>query len=111
MAENAYSFIQVASIFPFLLVFAFALVLACLGFGLALFISGLKSKSSELKNAGRVVKIIKIVVGALLLAVGIFAGIYLTLGLIELGERGGAFANASNNNAAEILINYLLLLL
>ena len=102
MTESAYQFVEIATIFPFILVFLLAGILAFMGFGLVLFIHGLTSKT------GGAPKIIRIIIGAILLIIAIFMSIFLIIGFMELGVRGGAINDRRNVNAeAMILINYL----
>lgn len=98
MSESASGFAAIISVFPFLLIFLLAAVLAGFIFGLVLFINGLKSKGAELTNAGHALKIVKIIIGLILISIALFLVIYTTLGMVALYNRGGFYANRSSSN-------------
>lgn len=113
MAESAYQFMGICSIFPFIYVFLIAGVAALLIVGLVLLINGLKSKGNTAK--GRVFKIVRIVLGALFLIIAILFIAYSILGFTELVNRGGVFSNRNNHssipNSENALIYYLSMVL
>ena len=114
MVESAYNFIIISTIFPFLLIFLLAGILALIGFGLTLLVNGIKAKWGALNKAGRVFKIIRMAIGIIFLLIAVFAIIYSTVGIVETIRRGGIFSTANNvryEPEDEALINYLSLLL
>ena len=94
MAESAYQFIGICSIFPFIYVFLIAGVVALLIVGFVLLIYGLKSKQKTAK--GHIFRIIRIVIGALFLTIAILFVAYSILGLTEMINRGGIFSDRNN---------------
>ena len=96
--NSAYEFTIIATIFPFILIFVFAGVCALTAFGLTFFIKGLKTKWAEVTKAGRTFKIIKIVVGALMLIAAILITAYMIMGFVMIVRNGGLFASMNNVN-------------
>ena len=81
MAESAYQFIGICSIFPFIYVFLIAGVVALLIVGFVLLIYGLKSKQKTAK--GHIFRIIRIVIGALFLIIAI---LFIAYSIIFIGK-------------------------
>ena len=113
MVESAYDFAVILLIFPVLLILLIAGVFAAVMVGSILFVNGLKSKWRELNDVKRTLKIVSIVIGALLLTVALLTIIYVTMGFIELSNRGGLLGhgNKSSSTQSNALICYLSLLL
>lgn len=112
MIENASQFAALSIIFPFILILLLAGIVVLVSVGLVLFISGLKSKWSELNNAKRVAKIISIVVGILLLIAALLITAWTVTGFVILIQRGGFFGNKNANSnpqqEAALFVQYLL---
>lgn len=113
MIENASQFAVLSIIFPFILILLLAGIVVLVSVGLVLFISGLKSKWSELNNAKRVAKIISIALGAILLVAALLITSWITMGFIVLIQNGGFFGNRNEPGAkpeqeAVLLVRYLL---
>lgn len=98
MFENAYQFVAISIIFPFLLVFLLAGIAALIGFGTVLLVKGLKIRWPESNNAKRAAKIIMIVVGILLLLVALLIISYTTCGFVMVVQRGGILGNRNSAN-------------
>ena len=113
MVESAYDFAVILLIFPVLLILLIAGVFAAVMVGSILFVNGLKSKWRELNDVKRTLKIVSIVIGALLLTIALLISIYVTVGFIELSNRGGflGHGNKSSSTQSNALICYLSLLL
>ena len=115
MIQSAIDFVGVLMIFPFLFILAIAGIAAFIILGLVLLVNGLKSKWPELNQAGRVFKIIKIVIGAILVIVAVLFITYISIGFAELVKSGGVFhprnQSSSNPEQSAAFIDYLSMLL
>ena len=115
MIQSAIDFVGVLMIFPFLFILAIAGIAAFIILGLVLLVNGLKSKWPELNQAGRVFKIVKIVVGAILVIVAVLFITYISIGFAELVKSGGIFhprnQSSSNPEQSAAFIDYLSMLL
>ena len=100
---NAEQFVAFSILFPFLLVFAIAGIACIIVVGFVLLVPGLKSGWIELNKVGRVFKIIRIVVGAILLTIALLAVAFIVTGFVEIIARGGIFASDKPNQAIVLL--------
>ena len=115
MADSAYQFIEICSIFPFLFVFLFAGIMALLIVGPVLLTTGLKTKWATATTHVKVSKIIRIVIGIIFILVALFFIVYSIVGFMETTNRGGIFSNRNNSSSKpqseNALIYYLLMIL
>ena len=114
MIEIAYRFAAWISFFPFILIFVVALLFVFIVPGCILFITGIKSKCLKLTKAERTLKIIKIIVGIILLVAALLIVVFIITGFIVAYERGGVLANnhpSSNPDEGGAILQYLNIIL
>ena len=114
MIELAYNFAAWITFFPFILIFVVALLFVLTVPGCVLFITGIKSKSLELTKAERKLKIIKIIIGIILLVTALLIIVFIVTGFIVAHERGGVLANnkpSSNPDEGGAILQYLEIIL
>ena len=96
--QRAYDFVTISLFFPFILIFVLAGLISILVVGFVLLISGIKSKWSELDKKGRIIKIVKIAIGAILLTIALFTTVFVITGFVEVVKQGGVFHTGNSNS-------------
>ena len=89
--QKAYDFVAISLFFPFILIFVLAGLISIFVVGFVLLIPGIKSKWSELDKKGRIIKIVKIAIGVILLAIALFTTVFIITGFVEVAKQGGIY--------------------
>ena len=96
--QRAYDFVAISLFFPFILIFVLAGLISIFVVGFVLLIPGIKSKWSELDKKGRIIKIVKIAIGAILLTIALFTTVFVITGFVEVVKQGGVFHYPHSTN-------------
>ena len=97
------NFFGLSMLFPIILVIFIIGLVLMVTFGLFLFISGIKRKWIELDRRGQTLKIIKIVVGSILLISALLLISIYIIGMIAFINRVGFYSHDTEEATTQIL--------